>query len=86
MSSQGPFGPSTGANVTGIGTVAWQNPGNITVEDGTNATRLLNNSASNWLQGTGFGFSVSGTVNGFLLEVKRKSGTFGNIVTTPCDW
>lgn len=41
MFSQGPLGPSTTGNDTGVGTVSWSNTGNITVDDSSYATASL---------------------------------------------
>lgn len=43
----------TGANVAGIGTTAWTNPGNITASDDTRAT-CAGAVVSNWLTATNF--------------------------------
>ena len=58
MPSTGAIIASTGASLTGIGAVAWTNPGNITASDNTYATASLNNSVSRWLVATNFNFST----------------------------
>lgn len=77
MSSQGPNSPSTGADDAGHGTVAWTNPGNVTVDDANFATAILNASAvSHYLKATGFGFSIpAATINGIVVEWKRSTST-----------
>jgi hypothetical protein len=82
MSSQGPLGPSGGADATGIGTVAWSNPSRITAEDASNATVTLINQTSHWLEGTGFGFSIpaGATINGILVEWKKADANAGGTI------
>jgi hypothetical protein len=81
VSSAGPNFPSTGANDTTVGSVAWSNPGSISAQDGSSASAALNSfggSPSNYLKGTGFGFSIptGATINGILLEVYRTGNSF----------
>lgn len=79
MPSQGPNAPSTGANDAAVGTVAWTNPGNVTADDSTFATAALTAiDTTQFLKATGFGFSIptGSTVDGILVEWKRK-GEFG---------
>ncbi|MDP2703934.1 MAG: hypothetical protein Q8P01_01800 [bacterium] len=71
----------TGANATGIGTVAWTTPEEITVtgggDDSVYAEAALEKSAiSNYLKGTNFGFSIAdgSTILGIKVEVDRKEG------------
>lgn len=54
----GPNFAGSAANSTGIGTVAWQNPGNATASDNVYATAALNNQTTNYLLCTSFGFSL----------------------------
>lgn len=71
MATQGPSGPGAGSASGGGAT--WNNPGNITAEDSTYATCNQGGVAGNsqTLTGGTFGFSVSGTILGFLVEWKR---------------
>jgi len=46
-----------GRNVARSGGTDWTNPGNVTAEDATNATRSLVNSSSNWLVADTFGLA-----------------------------
>ncbi|MCP4379813.1 MAG: hypothetical protein GY798_00015 [Hyphomicrobiales bacterium] len=49
-----------GASVTGVGTAAWSNPGNVTADDGTNASSSSNtkNTQLNYLVASDFGFAI----------------------------
>src|ERR1035438_2919605 len=75
--SQGPDTGSIFVNDVSIGTFAWLNPGNAQYADGTYATCPLsestNNSISNYLKATGFGFMIptSATICGIIVEIKR---------------
>ena len=71
----GPAISATGASVTGIGTVAWTNPGRITADDTLYATAALTNATSNYLQGSNFGLNVpaGATVTGIQVEIMRQS-------------
>ncbi len=79
MASQGPLSAGTGANQTGVGAIAWSNPGNIVSSNNTRATAQTNGlSQTNYLKGTNFGFSIpsGSTIDGIIVEVERmKSGT-----------
>lgn len=50
----------TGANLTGVGTEAWANPGNVTADDGSvaNANAASADEQTNYLVGSNFGFSI----------------------------
>lgn len=61
-----------GANLAGIGTVAWSDPGNITESAGNDATCTLNTQASNWLRATNFGFAIPD--NAVILGVQVRVG------------
>lgn len=65
----------TGADATGIGTVAWANPGNITAVDSTGATVTLASLAySHWLRATNFHFNIpsGATIRGIQVSVRVK--------------
>lgn len=68
----GPNNAGTGANVTGIGTVAWSNPGNITASDGNRASAA--NGVSNYLRVSNFGFSLPANANpiGIQVDIQRR--------------
>jgi hypothetical protein len=75
-------GPSVGTNVVGGGGTAWTNPGNITAQDGTNATCALAAGANSQdLRGTGFGFAIPSyhTILGVTARVRRQPGAAGSI-------
>lgn len=70
----------TGANDNSIGTVAWQNMGNVTANDGTVANTSSNigsGSSSNYLVATNFGLSVdtSHTIVGVVMRYERRRTT-----------
>lgn len=63
----------TAANVTGVGTVAWTNAGNVAADDNVYATIAINNATSNYLQATNYGFSIppEATINGIAVTIGR---------------
>jgi parallel beta-helix repeat protein len=69
----------TGTNVTGVGTLAWTNPGYITADDTSYATASVNqNVTTNYLEGTNYGFAIpsNATINGIGVTIGRySSGT-----------
>jgi hypothetical protein len=72
--SAGPNDAGTGADVTGVGTIAWSNPGNVTTTGVATAT--LNNATSHYLRGTGYGFTslsvpTGATIEGIAVTVAR---------------
>jgi len=77
--SLGPNLPGAGVNLTGIGTVAWSDPGYITIV-GSDATASVTSGGgiTNYLLGTQFGFAIpSGSmINGITVEIYRR--TVGN--------
>jgi hypothetical protein len=74
--SDGPQNPGSGTNVPGIGTVAWQNPGEIVTPGSPYATATLTQGSlySNYLQGTQYGFNIPGdtTITGIEVRVNRR--------------
>lgn len=81
----GPKSPSAAANRTGLGTIAWANPTNVFTSNDVRATAAVavGNQLSNFLEATGFGFSIpsDATVLGIVVEVERSAvagGTFCN--------
>lgn len=81
MSSQTQF-VGTGANDTGMGTVAWTDPTLITSDNGSTATLTAGPaSASNYLKGTNCGFSIpsGATIDGIVVTFER--GFVGDSVT-----
>ena len=78
MASEGPNGPSTGAQ-SGSDT-AWAFPGKITADDvDATSVTLAAIGASNLLYGEDFGFSVpvGSTIDGMLVEWKRQATQAG---------
>ncbi|NVO20891.1 MAG: T9SS type A sorting domain-containing protein [Bacteroidetes bacterium] len=76
----GPNYPATGANVTGVGTVAWVNPGNIGSNNNVYATVAVSGGAiSNYLMGTGFGFAIPSyaVIGGIQVAIGRFENTTG---------
>ena len=73
----GPNNATSGVNVTGIGTVAWTNPGNALANDNSFATIAVNNATSNYLQTSGYGFSIpsDATITGILVTIGRFQNT-----------
>lgn len=77
MATQGPLQPGTAANDTSVGTIAWSTVDNAKASDNAYATALLAtiNVQSNYLKLTNFGFTITGTPLGALVEVElSKSG------------
>lgn len=70
----GPNIAGTGADDNTIGTVIWQNPGNLTASDNTYVTQGVQTSTktSHYLKATNFGFAipVGATINGILVEIE----------------
>jgi hypothetical protein len=75
----------TGADVAGVGTVTWSNPGNIISNDNTYATVAVNGgSISHYLQATNYGFGIpaGATITGITVTIGRfeNSTALGNDV------
>jgi hypothetical protein len=76
--SSGPNNAGTGADVTGIGTITWTNPGYITADDTNYATASnvpINGGTTHYLQGTNYGFAIpsNATINGITVVINRQS-------------
>jgi hypothetical protein len=75
--SLGPNNAGAGANIVGIGTVEWTNPGNITAPGTPYATTNVNvgNPISNYLQGTQYGFNIpaGATIDGITVVINRQA-------------
>ncbi|MEP7164084.1 MAG: T9SS type A sorting domain-containing protein [Ferruginibacter sp.] len=73
----------TGADATGIGTVTWSNPGNITTAGTPYATASIGAGAtSHYLVGTNytFGIPANATVKGVQVVINRNAGNvFGGV-------
>lgn len=72
----GPSYAQTGDTDTSVGSVSWTNAGNIGLSDNVYATATLTGGTkSQYLKATNFGFNISGTVKGVIVEVEAKSST-----------
>ena len=63
-----------GASVTGIGTLAWTNPGYITADNSSYATAAVSqNVTTQYLEGTNYGFAIpsDATINGIVVTIGR---------------
>ncbi|MBI3654094.1 MAG: hypothetical protein HY231_23940 [Acidobacteria bacterium] len=73
--------PGSGASDNAVGGItAWTNPGNITANDSTFATynsSTNSNDLSQYLKATNFGFAVSGTINGIVVEIRHAKSHSG---------
>jgi hypothetical protein len=80
----GPNFPSSGTNDASIGSSAWLNPGNITLDDGNYASSSIpSNATSNRIKAQGFGFSIpsDATITGVLVEPKVSAPVGANVYT-----
>lgn len=76
MPTQGPFSPTIGENIVGIGTRPWSNPGNIFTSNNIYASCSNGISGiSNYLRASGFGFSLPGNavVDGYTATIEGAS-------------
>ena len=75
MSSSGPNSPGTLADDSAVGGVVWSTPSNAAASDDSRATANLTGASGNthYLKATNFGFSVSGTIDGILVEIERSA-------------
>ncbi len=84
--STGATNAGIGANTTGVGTIAWTNPGNITTAGSPYATQNLAGGATgNYLSANNYGFAIpsNATINGITVTVRKQSSNtsiFDNIV------
>jgi hypothetical protein len=75
--------PSSVVDNSSVGTVAWTNPGNVSVVDGTFATATVTNTSAqttHYIVATGMGFSIpaNATIAGITVEWDRKVNTASN--------
>lgn len=82
MTTAGPNAAGTGANDTGVGTIAWTSPTNIYTDDGVVAQTQKSGSGiaySNYLWATNFGFSIpsGATINGVAVSIQRYGSSTG---------
>ncbi len=82
--STGPINAGSGANMAGVGTVAWTDPGNITAPGLPYAvadfTHFLNQT-SNYLVGSNYGFNIpaGSTILGITVVIQRSSNTASSL-------
>lgn len=81
--TRGPNNPRIGASISGIGSVAWINPENITTNNSLYATAALTNAASisNYLYARDYGFNIPGNaiITGIQVIVNRSSSHSNSI-------
>lgn len=72
--------PTTCANVTGVGTIAWNNPTRAITSNNSFATAAVDGTTSNYLVCTGYNFAipVGATINGITVNVERRSNSTAN--------
>lgn len=80
MADTGYLYPSSVIN-SANGATAWSNPGNAVSDDGVFTSADLDQGSSDFLFATGYGATVpaGATIDGILLEIKRKSIQTGEI-------
>ncbi len=79
--SEGPNSPSTAVDDSGVGTLAWSNPGNATTLDSAVATASTSSFGiiSHYLKCTNLGFSIpaGASIDGISVEVNCKGTKVG---------
>lgn len=77
MATAGPNLAGTGADDSTLGTVVWNNPGNITANDGScsECGSVMYTGETHYLKATNFGFSIpsGATINGITVVINRAS-------------
>ncbi len=72
--------PQTAATDNSVGSVSWTNATNVGASDNIYATASIGaGSLSRYLKATNFGFNVSGTINGVIVEVESKASATSSI-------
>jgi peptidoglycan/xylan/chitin deacetylase (PgdA/CDA1 family) len=78
----GPINAGTGSSVSGVGTISWSNPGNITITTGNKyaTVDVSHGSTTRYLEGTNYGFSIpdGATISGIKVAIQRKSDSFSS--------
>jgi len=71
--------PTSGANVTGVGTLVWTNPGNVVSDNNSYATAGAATGQTNYLEATGYGFAIptDATISGITVVIRRLGTTGG---------
>jgi len=72
--------PTTGADDSSVGTLAWTNPANIVASDNVYATAAVakgSTATTHYLKATNFGFSIpsGATINGIVVEIEQKASS-----------
>ena len=76
--------PTTCTSVTGVGTLAWSNPGNALALDGVytlaTATSATGTQLTNYLKCSGYGFNIpsTATINGITVNIVRHISSTNN--------
>ena len=83
--SVGPTYPGTGTNSNAVGTIAWNNPGNIVSDNASYAIapKTSGSAVTNYLRASNFGFTIPSGSNiyGIVVEIKRaRTGTSGSVI------
>ena len=79
--SAGPNNAGTGTDVSGVGTLTWSDPGNISIVGSPYATSTGGASAiTHYLEGTDYSFNIpsGATINGIQVTINRASTRAGN--------
>ena len=74
---RGPILPTAAADSPAVGTVAWSNPTNVELQDGSSATIIVSGAqVSHYLRASGYGFSVptGATIDGIMATVWKTQG------------
>ncbi len=83
VSSQGPNSPDIGEDNSGVGTIAWTDPGNVLASDDVNraTATLLQNEISHYLLARDFDFTIpaGATIDGVEAKIERHA-TMANSV------
>jgi Secretion system C-terminal sorting domain len=76
----GPNNPAVGANVAGIGTLAWLTPERCTTSNNARST-VGPNGISNYLQGTVFGFAIvpPANIDGIVVGIEKSTSAPTNV-------
>jgi len=72
--------PAVCENMTGVGSVAWTNPGRATASDDSYATATVDGTTTNYLYCHDYGFSIpaGSLISGIAVHVERKSSSTSN--------
>ena len=88
MATAGPNFPATASNSAADGAIAWQNPGNVSSDNGTeatiSATTFDNGVISHYLLAQNYSFAVpdGSTINGITMAFERRATAGGAVDRT----